>query len=60
MKWVVMVIGCVYDNEYIVKVVSYKKHRKITSFLIEDAHKYCSEKTAMKASEAFKGEIKII
>ena len=45
---------------YIQKVVSYKRSKVILTIDIEKAYKYVSNDSAIKASNAFNGEVKVI
>ena len=45
---------------YIQKVVSYKRSKVILTIDIEKAYKYISNDSAIKASNAFNGEVIVI
>ena len=45
---------------YLQKVVSYKRHKVILTIDYDKAYKYVSNDSAIKASNAFNGRIKII
>lgn len=45
---------------YIQKVISYKRNLYIYTLSKDSAHKYCLEENAIKASNAFNGEVIIV
>ena len=45
---------------YLQKVVSYKRHKVILTIDYDKAYKYVSNDSAIKASNAFNGEVKVI
>jgi hypothetical protein len=47
-------------NIYIQKVISYKRNKFQITLDINKAHKYKTEKTAIKAAQNFNGEIKLV
>lgn len=51
---------CGYYESYLCRVVSYKRDIVITSIYPKEARKYKTEKSAMKAAQAFGGVVKAI
>jgi hypothetical protein len=45
---------------YLQKVVSYKRNKVILTIDFDKAYKYVSNDSAIKASNAFNGEVKVI